>query len=112
MSNFTQLFKGVLEGCVLGIIKEEELYGYKAVEKLNALGFHVNEATVYPILMRLQNKGYLDVTKRPSPYGPMRKYYSLTADGTANLQEFRQHWAKIETLVNQVLEGENYDKEK
>ena len=110
MSIYTQLFKGILEGCILGIIEDENLYGYRAVEKLNALRFNVNEATVYPTLVCLQNKGCLNATKCPSPYGPMRKYYSLTAGGMKNLREFRQHWAKIETLVNQVLEGEKNDK--
>ncbi|MCL5072542.1 MAG: PadR family transcriptional regulator [Actinobacteria bacterium] len=55
MENDTQIVKGILEGCILKITKNEEIYGYKAVEKLNTLGFEVNEATVYPILTRLQN---------------------------------------------------------
>jgi len=110
MNNDTQIVKGILEGCILKIIDNEEMYGYKAVEKLNMLGFDVNEATVYPILTRLQNKGYLEVEKKPSPFGPMRKYYSLTKEGYNNLMEFKETWARINNIVNHVLEGEKNDK--
>ncbi len=77
MNNDTQIVKGILEGCILKIIEQEEMYGYKTVERLNNIGFEINEATVYQILTRLQNKGLLDIDKRPSPFGPTRKYYSL-----------------------------------
>jgi PadR family transcriptional regulator PadR len=105
----TQLVKGILEGCILGIIGREELYGYKTVEILNQLGFRVNEATVYPILTRLEIKGCLHVEKRPSPLGPMRKYYSLTIKGRDSLKEFESAWSNISQIVNHILEGRNYE---
>lgn len=112
MDNDTQIMKGILEGCILKILENEEIYGYKAVEKLNILGFEVNEATVYPILTRLQNKGYLKVDKRSSPYGPMRKYYSLTGSGKDSLAEFENTWKKIENIVTKILESVKNDKKK
>lgn len=107
--NNTQIVKGILEGCILKIIEHEEMYGYKAVEKLNIYGFSVNEATVYPILTRLQNKGLLEVDKRPSPYGPLRKYYSLTKKGRQSLEEFLGTWNWIKNLVDKIMEGEEND---
>jgi PadR family transcriptional regulator, regulatory protein PadR len=112
VSNDTQIVKGILEGCLLKIIANEEIYGYSAVEQLNRLGFDVNEATVYPILLRLQSKGFLDIDKRPSPLGPARKYYSLTAQGKAYLGEFRKTWASISKIVNFIMEGDIHDKER
>ena len=112
MSNDTQIVKGILEGCILKIISIEEMYGYKTVEKLNHIGFDVNEATVYPILSRLQNKGLLKIDKRPSPFGPQRKYYFLTQTGKERLQEFRETWLRIMTIVNRVIEVNNNDPEK
>jgi len=106
LNNDTQIVKGILEGCILKIVENGEIYGYKAVEKLNSLGFEVNEATVYPILTRLQNKKYLKVNKRPSPYGPMRKYYSLSKEGKKNLGEFKGTWERIKKIVNKVM-GDN-----
>ncbi len=112
MNSDTQIVKGILEGCILKIVENEEIYGYKAVEKLNILSFDVNEATVYPILARLQNKGYLKVDKRPSPYGPARKYYSLTGTGKESLKEFKDTWERIKNIVNKVMESDINDKKK
>ena len=109
MNNDTQVVKGILEGCILKIIGQEEMYGYKAVVKLNNIGFEVNEATVYPILTRLQNKGVLAVDKRPSPVGPTRKYYSLTKVGRESLADFKETWERINSIVNRVMEGDEND---
>ena len=112
LDNDTQIVKGILEGCILKILEDEEIYGYKAVEKLNILGFEVNEATVYPILTRLQNKGYLKINKRPSPYGPIRKYYSLTGSGEESLNEFEKTWERIKKIVTKIMESVKNDKKK
>lgn len=106
MNDDTQLLKGVLEGCILELLSKEPAYGYRIVEVLVGSGIDTNEATVYPILIRLQKQGALSVEKRPSPYGPDRKYYSLTADGYAILERFRVSWAKIRLFVAQVQERE------
>ena len=109
MNDDTQIVKGILEGCILKFIELEEMYGYNTVEKLNSIGFDVNEATVYPILSRLQNKGLLDIDKRPSPLGPTRKYYSLTEGGKESLKDFKETWNRIKNIVNSIMEGENND---
>lgn len=105
MNNDTQIVKGLLEGCILKIIEKEEMYGYKTVEILNNIGFDVNEATVYPILTRLQNKGLLYIDKRSSPLGPTRKYYSLTKEGENSLEEFKETWDRIKNVVNSIMGG-------
>ena len=105
----TQLLKGIIEGCVLAIISREETYGYKIVEILVNSGFDVNEATIYPILIRLQRQNYLHIEKRPSQLGPDRKYYSLTPDGQAYFMSFIQTWHTIKNHVEKVLEVENHD---
>lgn len=111
MFSDTQLLKGILEGCVLGILSREETYGYKIVEILVKSGFDVNEATVYPILLRLQKQGYLQIEKRPSQLGPDRKYYSLTRTGQMYLQSFKVTWQMIKAHVDHVLEVEQNDTE-
>lgn len=106
MNNDTQIFKGILEGCILKMIEHEAMYGYRAVEKLKNVGFEVNEATVYPILLRLQNGGHLVVDKRPSPLGPTRKYYSLTQKGERALRQFERTWGRIKNVVDNVMGGD------
>ena len=107
----TQLLKGILEGCVLGILAKQETYGYKIVEMCVKSGFEVNEATIYPILLRLQKQGYLQIEKRPSQLGPDRKYYSLTPEGQKYLQSFQATWKMMKVNVDRVLEVDPDDKE-
>ena len=88
MADDTQMMKGILEGCVLGLLKAEPLYGYLLVDRLKSYGFDAAEATVYPILTRLEKKGELKHEKRPSNLGPPRKYYALTDKGKSALSDF------------------------
>lgn len=112
MAGKTQMLKGVLEGCILEIVSQEETYGYAICEELVQAGFsHINEGIVYPILIRLEKKGLLASEKRPSPYGPKRKYYRLTKSGEGERKEFIRHWTETRVRVDQILErrenGEN-----
>lgn len=106
MNDDTQLLKGILEGCILELLSKEPAYGYRIIEVLSDIGIDTNEATVYPILIRLQKQGALSIEKRPSPFGPDRKYYSLTTEGIAILERFRASWERIRLFVEQVQERE------
>ena len=108
MYDKSQLMRGTLEGCILKFLSEETTYGYELVEKLEQYGFEdIKEGTIYPLLVRLDKKGIIDSQFRPSPLGPSRKYYSLTTEGAAYLEEFLANWTKISSSVNQIfrLEG-------
>ena len=73
MENNTQLLKGVLEYCVLKLISREPTYGYEIVMNLKRDGFSdLSESTLYPLLLRLEQKGKVTVERRPSPKGPSR----------------------------------------
>ena len=104
MADDTQMMKGILEGCVLALLKNEPLYGYLIVERLQGFGFDAAEATVYPILTRLEKKGDLRFEKRPSNLGPPRKYYILTNRGFEALKSFRKSWAATSRIVDDMLE--------
>jgi PadR family transcriptional regulator, regulatory protein PadR len=100
MARDTQLLKGILEGCVLVIFKQEDCYGYRVVEKLQACGLKdIQEATVYPLLNRLEKKGLLSFEKKTAGNGPPRKYYSLTELGKVFLNEFCESWKSIKNVV-------------
>lgn len=100
----SQLLKGTLEGCILRILDQNESYGYEIVEKLRLYGFiDISEGTVYPLLLRLHNSGYLTANTKASPYGPKRKYYTLTTAGQMQLQTFMQEWEHLSSIVNRVL---------
>lgn len=111
MIDKAQMLKGLLDGCVLEIIAREETYGYKITEALNHYGFHeLNEGSVYPVLIRLEKKGYLIARSKASPLGPKRKYFSLSSSGEDYLLAFKVQWSDISSTVNFIMKGdENND---
>lgn len=101
-----QMLKGLLDGCILMIIRSEETYGYKITEALNLGGFEdLNEGTVYPILVRLEKKSLIKGISKKSPLGPKRKYFSLTDQGEIYLNEFMALWTETSATVNQIMNG-------
>ncbi|EST12622.1 PadR family transcriptional regulator [Sporolactobacillus laevolacticus] len=108
MSVRSQLLKGVLDGCVLSIIEKETVYGYELSKKLQEAGLDdVSEGTIYPVLLRLQKNGYIRGDMRPSESGPNRKYYSLTDEGRAALNELAVEWERIAEPVTSLMKRGN-----
>lgn len=104
----TQMLKGILDGCILAIIKEREVYGYELAEKLANYGFDsLSEGTIYPLLMRMQKEKLLTSTLKKSTAGPRRKYYSLTEKGEEKLVRFMKRWDNLQSNVNSVLKHES-----
>lgn len=103
----TQFRKGLVELCVMAALRDEEAYGYQIVERLDrAAGLELTESTVYPLLARLAREELVRVRTAPSPCGPPRRYYRLTAAGTQRLDQMVRHWQTIQKTVQQLIEGE------
>ena len=103
----SQLLRGTLEGCILKIISKQTTYGYEILESLRQHGFtELSEGTIYPILLRLEKQGNLKSQLLPSPLGPKRKYFSITAQGLAYLSSFEESWMWISRLTQQILAEE------
>ena len=99
----TQLRKGLLEYCVLTVLSAGESYGYEIVAALGRIEeFAASESTVYPILARLRQEKYLKVRDVPSPQGPTRRYFSLTAIGKVRLAEMNDHLRRINRAISQL----------
>jgi PadR family transcriptional regulator, regulatory protein PadR len=111
MSDLSQILKGLLEGCILSVMEGGETYGYDVIKRLVNGGFpDVGEGSVYPILLRLEQKKLLSFVKKPSPLGPERKYYNLTKEGASTLREFRSQWTSVKAAVDGfVKEGRKYE---
>lgn len=104
MADSTQMLKGILDGCILSIIKEGEIYGYELAEKLQGNGFSsFSEGTIYPLLLRMQKDDLLSSVQRKSTAGPKRKYYSLTKKGEEELEQFLTRWAELKKSVETVI---------
>lgn len=101
------MFKGILDGCMLAIIKDREVYGYELAEKLEDYGFQsFSEGTIYPLLLRMQKEELVTSTLKRSTAGPKRKYYALTPKGVEELTLFLERWRDLQQNVNNVLNDE------
>ena len=101
----TQLLKGVLEGCVLSIIKKQQVYGYELVQVMRNYGFTtIVGGTIYPLLQKLEKQGLIKSTELPSSDGPNRKYFFITPEGEQQLEDFNEHWSSLIVKVNRILE--------
>lgn len=104
MENNAQLLKGLLEYCVLRLIAQNPTYGYEIVMQLKQVGFaDISESTLYPLLLRLEQQEKVTVERRPSPKGPSRKYYAVTAKGLDSLFDFQQEWNRLCGLVEKIF---------
>lgn len=101
----SQLRRGVLELCILRLLRHRPSYGYEIVTTLDALGpLAAGENTVYPLLRRLKADRYLETFTRESPAGPPRQYYRLTADGRHRLAAIEKEWTDMVHAVERAVD--------
>ncbi len=102
-----QMRKGVLEYCILSVLKEEDAYVAEILETLKDAKLLVVEGTIYPLLTRLKNAGLLSYRWEESTSGPPRKYYGLTATGKLFLNELTDTWNDLQQAVRVVTTKNN-----
>jgi PadR family transcriptional regulator PadR len=97
-----QMRKGVLELCILAIIAKEDAYASDIIARLKESQLIVVEGTLYPLLTRLKNDGYLNYRWEESKSGPPRKYYTITEIGSRVLQELQGNWKELVGAVDNI----------
>lgn len=103
----TEMLKGTLEGIVLAILAGRSAYGYEITAWLREQGFaDIAEGTVYALLVRVEQRGLVDVEKVASEKGPPRKVYTLNAQGQEYLEEFWRTWSFLSDRLEQLRQGE------
>ncbi len=107
----SQMRKGVLEFCILSIIRQGEVYPSDIVDKMKAANLHILEGTLYPLLTRLKNAGLLTYRWVESNSGPPRKYFLMTDKGLEFYGELERTWNEladaVHALTNPPTETEN-----
>ncbi|MDE6439136.1 MAG: PadR family transcriptional regulator [Muribaculaceae bacterium] len=96
----SQMRKGMLEYCVMLLLRKEACYASDIINRLKEAELIVVEGTLYPLLTRLKNDGLLAYEWRESTQGPPRKYYVLTSEGEATLAHRDAAWAALANTVN------------
>jgi PadR family transcriptional regulator, regulatory protein PadR len=99
----TEMLKGTLEGIVLAILAVQPAYGYDITARLREQGFtDIAEGTIYALLVRVEQRGLVDVEKVPSEKGPPRKVFSLNPQGRSELEEFWRTWSFLAERIGQL----------
>ena len=99
----SEMLKGTLEGIVLAILAGRAAYGYEITAWLRDQGFtDIAEGTVYALLVRIEQRGLVDVEKVPSEKGPPRKVFTLNDQGQDQLDEFWRTWSFLAERLDQL----------
>lgn len=102
----SQMKKGVLEFCILTIIQHGEAYPSDITQELRESGMHVLEGTLYPLLTRLKNAGYLEYRWVESSSGPPRKYFTMSESGRLFYESLQKTWLEMSQAVNQITKNQ------
>ncbi|MGW5330936.1 PadR family transcriptional regulator [Streptomyces sp. NPDC004014] len=98
-----QLRKGVLEYCVLALLRDGPKYGVELLKDLQDTVLATSQGTVYPLLSRLRRAELVVTTWKESSTGPPRRYYELTETGRAALIAFTDIWPAFRDTVDHLL---------
>ena len=98
----SQMRKGVLEFCILSIIRQGEVYPSDIVDKMKGADLNIFEGTLYPLLTRLKNAGYLTYRWVESNSGPPRKYFLMTDQGLQFYAELERTWKELADAVQKL----------
>ena len=93
--------RGVLELCVLSMISREATYPSDLIRQLKDMDMIVVEGTLYPLMTRLKNEGFLNYSWEESPVGPPRKIYQITETGLSFLNGLLDTWSDLVHTVKQ-----------
>jgi PadR family transcriptional regulator PadR len=104
----SQMRKGILEFCILSVIRRGEAYPSDIVEEMRGANLQILEGTLYPLLTRLKNADMLSYRWVESNSGPPRKYFSLTGKGEAFYKELEQTWQELSNGVNALTQQTNH----
>jgi PadR family transcriptional regulator, regulatory protein PadR len=85
------------------------LHGYgiaRRIEQVAEGALNLNQGTIYPALLRLEQKGWIDSDWGMSENNRRARFYTLTAAGRKQLAAEERLWARTVSLVSRLLEHE------
>jgi PadR family transcriptional regulator, regulatory protein PadR len=100
----SQMRKGVLEFCILSVIRKGEVYPSDIVDKMKQAQLQIFEGTLYPLLTRLKNAELLTYRWVESNSGPPRKYFVMTEKGLAFYEELEKTWKELADAVHTITQ--------
>ena len=98
-----QMKKGLLDVCVLSVLKREDMYGYRLTKEAMEV-LKISESSLYPVLRRLESQKLLE-TYSMEYSGRLRKYYRITSSGIARLNESIEELKELRKLIDHIIGG-------
>lgn len=98
----SQLKRGILNICILQLLKQEDRYGYDVIKILQNFFTDTEESTLYAILRRLNKEGLTDMYYSEISHGPKRKYYRITDKGEECLNDYIESWHEIKNIFSEL----------
>ncbi|APJ09701.1 PadR family transcriptional regulator [Bacillus safensis] len=99
-----QLKKGLLEFCVLAVLKKGDSYGYQIIKDMSHC-IEISESTLYPILKRLEQNNYVE-TYSQEHNSRLRKYYRMTESGREHMAQFLEEWDQVMAIYDFISGGQ------
>lgn len=97
-----QLKRGILNICILQLLKQNDMYGYDLIKILQTFFTDTEESTLYAILRRLNQEGLTDMYYSEISHGPKRKYYRISDKGRESLDSYISSWNEIEGIFSKI----------
>ncbi|MBR6950649.1 MAG: PadR family transcriptional regulator [Oscillospiraceae bacterium] len=99
-----QIGSALLDACVLAVVERRDVYGYELTAQMRNV-IDVSESTLYPVLRRLQKEEYVLTYDSPIN-GRNRRYYTITAAGRQQLENYRADWESYRSGIDSLMKGE------
>ena len=93
---------------ILKLIEEKDMYGYEMIETLQKRSdntFSLKAGTLYPLLSKLEEKGFIECYEKTAETGRVRKYYKITSKGKVEFADKKAEWTSVSTAINKVIGG-------
>ena len=90
--------------CVFRLLEKRDWYGYELISEISK-SIVISEGTIYPLLRRVKNDGYVTTYLKESQSGPPRKYYKLTDEGKNVSKQLTAEWVDFADKVNKFIQS-------
>jgi transcriptional regulator len=105
----TEIMKGTLDLLVLKTLALEPRHGVGIADRIEQTTrgtFQVSPGSLFPVLHRLEQDGFIAGEWSVTPEGRRARYYRMTASGQRQLTAEKKHWARVALAIGQVLAEE------
>ncbi len=105
-----ELLKGSTSLLILGLLNDENMYGYEMIKRLQEKSenvFELKEGTLYPILHSLEENNLITSYWDEST-AKKRKYYAITEKGKSQLKTKKEEWKVFQNGIDKVIGGVSF----